>query len=378
MRIIVLTLLLFILSISPLRPALSQVVSATNPTCLSGEVVPSGTSIPSQYNVTNNCTYSVAFYWCNYPIDTSESTCPTQYIGIAGKQTTTKSIITTESNQVAIEECPVGYTVTSTISISLPIHTLLSCQAVLTSHIESAILPSAVAVELGDTASAFATVIGTEALSNCVIAVSQTNPAPFAQFSFQEMGSSAAPNTPFNLSPNVPETFTLRFSGSEAGSFLNQQIVYSCAQEIPALSIPGLSSLDVYFPPNPTANIVASIATPSNNGVFTVPVGQSSAFAVATDNTGNAAATLTVEADTNGVKLPLKLTLCQTNPKTAACLATPATSLSATFAEGVGPTFSVFATATGTINLSPTTTRVFIRFKYNNIEIGASSVAVNS
>jgi hypothetical protein len=120
------------------------------------------------------------------------------------------------------------------------------------------------------------------------------------------------------------------------------------------------------------------VATSSNNGIFTAPVNKASAFAVAADNAGNAGATVTADADTGGTSLPLSLSICQTNRTTGACLATPSASVTLSIAQGATPTFSVFATATGTIAYSPATNRVFVRFKVNGIEVGATGVAVQS
>ena len=100
------------------------------------------------------------------------------------------------------------------------------------------------------------------------------------------------------------------------------------------------------------------------------------AFAVASSNIG-ATSQIVVSVDTGSVSLPLTATLCQSNPSTGACLATPASSVTLSDASGGAPTFSVFLQATGSVPFAPATNRVFVRFNDPAGGIhGSTSVAV--
>ncbi len=70
------------------------------------------------------------------------------------------------------------------------------------------------------------------------------------------------------------------------------------------------------------------------------------AFAVASANVG-VTAPITVSVDTGAETLPATATICQSNPSSGQCLATPAASVSLDFAAGSAPTFSVFLQSTG-------------------------------
>jgi len=102
--------------------------------------------------------------------------------------------------------------------------------------------------------------------------------------------------------------------------------------------------------------IATFVATTSGTNVVTIPVGGSAAFSVASENqSGQSYPSITVKTTTgSNTTLPVQVTLCQTNPSSGQCLATPsATSTLAPFAIGATPTFSVFVTATAAIASSP-------------------------
>ena len=66
---------------------------------------------------------------------------------------------------------------------------------------------------------------------------------------------------------------------------------------------------------------MALAATTSGDGIVNIPGPTATGvFAVATVNLG-AAAEITVSADTGGASLPVAVSICETNPSTAVCLA---------------------------------------------------------
>lgn len=88
---------------------------------------------------------------------------------------------------------------------------------------------------------------------------------------------------------------------------------------------------------------------------------------------------MTVTADTNGVTLPVTLTLCQTNPVAGQCISAVGPSVTTTIAGGATPSFGIFVQGNGTVPFNPATNRIFVRFKDGTKVLrGATSVAVRT
>src|SRR5262249_55516993 len=138
----------------------------------------------------------------------------------------------------------------------------------------------------------------------------------------------------------------------------------------------GINTLLFTASATPVPDIVALAATASNDGVVRVANG-AGAFSVATINMG-ATGVITASADTGGAALPVTINVCQTNPATSACMASPAPSVTVTILPGATPTFGIFVTATGTVPFDPSNNRVFVRFKDNVTTRGSTSVAVTT
>jgi hypothetical protein len=100
---------------------------------------------------------------------------------------------------------------------------------------------------------------------------------------------------------------------------------------------------------------------------------------VATANVG-ALGTITASVDTGTATVMANLTICQTNPATGVCLGPAGPSYGpVSVAANATPTFSIFATATGTIPFAPAATRIYVRFKDAGGAVrGATSVAVRT
>jgi hypothetical protein len=78
------------------------------------------------------------------------------------------------------------------------------------------------------------------------------------------------------------------------------------------------------------------------------------------------------------VSLPLSLSICQTNGS-GACLTPPAASVTLAVNASDTPTFSIFATATGTIADLPGANRVAVQFTDSSGVIrGSTSIAVDT
>jgi len=99
---------------------------------------------------------------------------------------------------------------------------------------------------------------------------------------------------------------------------------------------------------------------------------------VATVNVG-VAGFITVSAEASGVNLPVTLTLCETDPATAACISPIGSTVTTQIAAGATPTFSAFVTGTGLVPFDPALNRITVLFKdVLGIVRGATSVAART
>jgi ABC-2 type transport system ATP-binding protein/lipopolysaccharide transport system ATP-binding protein len=127
------------------------------------------------------------------------------------------------------------------------------------------------------------------------------------------------------------------------------------------------------------ADMVVLAQTPSNDGVLTVNRSDGAgAFSVSGANIGGGSL-VTVTADTGGARIPVVLFVCQTDPATGACVATPSPSLSLRIEPGATPTFTVFVNVSGDIPFDMARHRVFVRFMSAGGDlVGATSIAVKA
>jgi len=345
----------------------------------------------NSFNIKNICNYSVSTFICGYAADQeNQSSCSliiqTVDGAVNGSTTKTVPISPINTNNPVPQpfffeyECPAGSTAITPTGAE-PTLGAPSCTAA-PQNINASVLPSAFAVQVGHTASAFATMIATSGSPTaCMVGLPVSAPTGLTMTYQGTDPSTNMPNATINTPVNTvggKATFVLSFSSTTSLQVTGQQLEYSCSGSVSPLSLSGISSIDMDFSSSAIANIVAEEQTPSNNGILTVPVNSSSAFAVATDNAGNATGAVTVSTDTGSASLPLTLTICQTIPSTGACMATPASSVSLSIIQNATPTFSVFAAASSSIALSPATNRIFVRFRVGSVEVGATSVAVQS
>jgi sugar lactone lactonase YvrE len=250
----------------------------------------------------------------------------------------------------------------------------------------ASILPDARAVEVGASATVFATIFNTGAtdLEQCGVSLPATAPSALS-VSFQTTDPTTnrlvgTANQPTSIAANTAQSFLLTFGSTSALSVLGLAPVFDCAGVQPALLVPGVDTLDLTFSATPVADIIALVATSGQNGIVTVPFTQKQpgAFALATVNVGTTEA-LTVAADTGSATLPISILLCETDPATGACLQPMSGSVPITFAAGATPTFSVFVAATAPIALAPATARIFVRLIDGAGQShGSTSVAVET
>jgi hypothetical protein len=255
------------------------------------------------------------------------------------------------------------------------------------SPVVASVLPGGRSVQVGTTATVFATMLngGSSTVSGCDVALPASAPAGLT-IAYQTTDPTTnaltgTPNTPVSINGNSGiQTFLLSFTSSSAITADDLALDFGCSGSMPVTTIPGVNTVDLLFSSTPIPDIIALAATASGNGIVTVPqsTNGASAFAVASDNAG-AAGNLTVSTDTGSATLPLSINLCQTDPTSGACMAAPTPTVTISDAAGATPTFSIFITASAPISLDPANSRIFLRFMDSSgTSHGSTSVAVDT
>ncbi len=247
--------------------------------------------------------------------------------------------------------------------------------------IVSAVLPTSRSVQVGATAIVFVTIINTGGVT--ATACSIAPPAGFSgSLSYQTTDSatnalSGTLNTPANIPAGGSQSFAVFIQPSQAFAATDLALVYIC-QNATAVSLTGINTLQLSSSATPVADIIALAATQDAGVVNAAGSALQGVFSVASSNLG-ASATVSVAVDFGSTSLPLTASICETNPTTGICLATPSSGVTTTIGTGATPTFAVFITSTGEIILNPSVNRIFVRFRDGGgVVRGSTSVAVAS
>ena len=252
-----------------------------------------------------------------------------------------------------------------------------------TGPIVSAVLPASRSVQVGNVASAFATIIntGATAATNCSIVPLTSVPA---NFTYQTTDASnlpiGTPNTPATIAAGGSQSYVFAYTPTAPISEVDAELTFDCANTDAAANTVGLNTLLLVADSNPVPDIVALAATPSGDGIVTVS--GTGVFATATVNVG-VTGTITASADTGSVNLPqLSIALCETDPATGVCInpTVPTTgTVTTTIDANETPTFAFFVTGSGPVPFDPAVNRIFVRFKDGGgITRGSTSVAVRT
>jgi hypothetical protein len=244
-------------------------------------------------------------------------------------------------------------------------------------------LPSSRSVEVGNTATAFATIInsGSSAASGCAIVPVTTVPASFV-YQTTDPATNAltgSPNTPVSIAAGGSQSFVIGFTPNAPFVPTTVMLGFDCAGVDAAPTNIGLNTLLLSASSTPVPDVVALAATAMNDGILHITgTTGSNAFAVATVNVG-ASASITGTANTGSASLPLTITLCQTDPTSGQCLSPPASSVTTTINANATPTFGIFATASNKVPFDPANNRIFVEFSdANEVVRGSTSVAVET
>jgi len=248
----------------------------------------------------------------------------------------------------------------------------------------AAVLPASRSAVVGNPVTAFATIIntGTSTASKCGIAPDATLPLPI-DFSYQTTDPATNAltgtlNTPVDIGPGGAQSFVIAETPTASFPTVFSELLFFCANANVAPQLGGLNTLVVSASTTATPDVVA-LAASGDPGIVDIPGNAGTGvFAVATVNVG-ASGSITASANTGSATLPVGLAICQTNPTTGTCFATPGSSVTTMINTGQTPTFGIFATGSGSVPFDPANNRVFVVFKDPSGAVrGETSVAVRT
>lgn len=250
----------------------------------------------------------------------------------------------------------------------------------------AAVLPASRSVQVGKTATAFATIINSGATTTpgCAIAPADTLP-----LTFHHQTTNPATNqvtgtldAPVAIAAGASQSFVVGPTATAAINPTNLPFSFACTNIASAPSYPGVNTLLFSASTAPVPDVVALAATVQNDGIVHVTGSPSQgAFAVATINLG-ASAAITAAANTGAAALPqLTINLCQTNPQSGQCISAIGGSVATTINANATPTFAIFGSAAGQVPVPfiPQTNHIFVEFADSGGAVrGETSVAVET
>ena len=245
----------------------------------------------------------------------------------------------------------------------------------------SSVLPSSRSVQVGRTATAFASIINTGSTTACGAGISLPS-GIVASFKYNATNCGTnvvigADDTPVNIAPGAVACYVISISADGPFDPTELGFNFSGDNAAPVEGLDGINSLLMSASNDPVPDMVALAATIQNDGIVHLPgPNRAGVFAVATSNLG-VAATIKVSANTGGFSVPANVVLCQTDPVTSACISAIGPTVTTQVGAGATPTFGIFVTASGAIPLDPATNRIFVVFSDVTDAIrGRTSVAV--
>ena len=248
---------------------------------------------------------------------------------------------------------------------------LAATQSFAAANIHSAVLPSSRSVQVGSSATFFATIVndGDQTALGCRVEFPDIEGM---SFSFQR--SRWIDNRLFgerNESADIPageqQSFVIFFNGNAPVPVTEVQPVFLCDNSPPAPTLSHINTMDFSASSQPVADIISFALTGSADGRLEMLSERShEAFVVAVANLGEPA-TIEFSAALTQSSLPLNLSWCQTDPLTSECTASPVSEPVETAMTGANTsaTFAVFAAGRGNIAFLPTTQRIVVNLAEN-------------
>jgi hypothetical protein len=247
----------------------------------------------------------------------------------------------------------------------------------------AAVLPSSRSVQVGTTATAFATIINSNSVTaiGCGLSLLTSLPATFMYQTTDPATNqvTGAPNTPVNIAAGAAQSYVFALSPSAPVAPVDVQLNFGCANTNPTSIISGLNTLLFSASDTPVPDIVALAATPTNDGIVNISgAGGTGVFSVATVNVG-VQGVISASADTGATSLPLTVSLCETNSATGQCISGIGSTVTTTINANATPTFGIFVQGSGNVPFDPAANRIFVRFKDGgDVTRGSTSVAART
>jgi len=248
----------------------------------------------------------------------------------------------------------------------------------------TSVLPNSRSVLTGSTATAFLSVInaGSQPGSNCVVAARSELRG---EFEFQATDSTTNlpvgdRNTPVDIPAGGVATFIVFLQSSEDRTAEEFEFNVGCENTELANPTEGLNTLLFSSSPAEVPDLVALVATASNDGIVEIDMTSGNgAFALASVNVG-AGEDMRITLDTGAAnQLPVQLNLCETDSAGQCISGAPSPTVVTNIASDATPTFSVFVSADDSIDFRPELNRIFVRFRDPDGEVrGSTSVAVTA
>ncbi|NCA78042.1 MAG: hypothetical protein EOM90_17080 [Alphaproteobacteria bacterium] len=248
--------------------------------------------------------------------------------------------------------------------------------------LNAAVLPYARAIGMGETATAFGTLInsGTLTATGCALALPAGIPATFS-YQTTDAGNAlnGTPNTPVSIPAGAVQQFVFGITPTATFTATEIPVVFDCTNSAPAPSHTGVNTFILSASSSVPADLVAIASTVNNDGIVQVdPSTGIGFFATAAVNIGSTG-TIQVQADDGERVLPLTLEICETTAsgqRIGSCASRLTRTVNAD--ETVYYTVNVFASQGVEIPFDPAFNRLYLRFVENGTTVGATNVAVTT
>jgi len=243
----------------------------------------------------------------------------------------------------------------------------------------SAVLPSSRSVEIGVTATAFATILNVDNVvaEGCSIAPSTAVDASFFYQTTDPLSNAltGTPDTPVDIPAGGSQSFVIGMTPNSDFAATDVTFDFTCSTGT-APSATGINTLLLSGNSTPVADVVAVAVTPGGGGIASLPRdGIFGLMSLATTNVG-AQATITARpVDLAGLDGFLRI--CQTDSNTSECLEPLTEESTAVLAADETRTYSVFIASNTRILLDATNRRTAVEFvdEFGNVR-GSTSVAI--
>jgi len=229
-----------------------------------------------------------------------------------------------------------------------------------------AVSPGSRSVQVGQEATAFASIINSSATPATNCGISQAGSSVGA-FSFQ--ATDPATNTPIgskNMSVDIPaggsQSFMFSITPSSQMNGTDLALSFSCDGFNDAPVFSGVNTLTLSASTQAVPDVIAITATQNADQIMDIAgLGQFAAYSAAAVNIG-ADGYFDVKAEYTGANGPVTALLCETDATSGACLASPAAIIQSSIVSGDISTFAVFALRDGDVAFDPANNRIRLRF----------------